>query len=280
MFYIHLLRVKCETLPQAQLFTTDQAPVEIITESLRSKPTADVGRGSEWHIGNVEFVADGGISFAMGRTQAVKSPQFDSNTHDFLEEEAMRAPFAFGVFDTKNQVCGIVRKAGVSQKSREIANKLQILLNSSGISAASNREITVEPIGDPIGFIEEIRNADAVIRFSFTVSRPNPADVNRLIQKPAEEFTELSNGSKAKVEVEGENLDKDVIEDVAKAVASVGEHASASVRQPSGGRPKVIHLGGNPVVESISPKNNESVFEAILKGARKAYSRVRERTAN
>ncbi|OAN66903.1 hypothetical protein A7X12_09800 [Sphingomonas sp. TDK1] len=249
--------------------------MDVITKSFQAKPTADVGRGSEWHIGNVEAIKGGGIAFAMGRTQAVTTPQFDWRTHDFLEEEAMRAPFTVGVFDQDTQVCGIIRKSGVSQNINEIGMKLARLLNSTPYPRDSNSQIVVEPIPDPINFIEAIHSAAAVTRFSFTVSRPNPHDVNRLIQGPAKEFTEKSGGEKTKIEVEGADLDRDLIEDVAKAVAADGEQAAANIKENERSRSKRIYLSGNPVIERVDPGEDKSIFEAILERARFAYRRVR-----
>ena len=107
------------------------------------------------------------------------------------------------------------------------------------------------------------------------MSRPNPQDVDRLIQGPAKEFTKQAGGDKTRVEVEGENLDKDLIEDVAKAVAADGEQAAANVRPEDGGPSKRVHLSGNPIVEAVDPEPNVSVFESILVATRRAYSRVR-----
>jgi hypothetical protein len=275
MFFIHVLRIKCELLPQGDLLRSAQEPIEIITRSFEAKPTADVGRGSEWHIGNVEAVAPDGLAFAMGRTVAVKSPQFDNVSHNFLEEEAMRAPFTVGVFDQRHQACGIIRKSGVSQSSTEIAAKLQVLLNAAPYARESNSVIIVDPIRDPMTFIEAIRTAQAVTRFSFTASRPNPPDVNRLIQRPAEEFTQAAGGERTRVEVEGEDLDREVIEEVAKAVAAVGETAAANVRPEGGGRTKRVYLSGNPVVEPVHAEKSVSLLSAILTNTREAYDRVR-----
>lgn len=275
MFHIHVLRVKCEGLPQGDLLRSSSDPAVIIKRSIEHKPTADVGRGSEWHIGNVSLLDEGGISFAMGRNKAVKTQQFDENTHDFIEEEAMRAPFTFGVFDDDLQVCGITRKAGVSQSASEIAGKLATLLNAAPFAREANSVIVVEPIPDPVNLLQAIRSAKAVVRFSFTVSRPNPLDVDRLIQGPAKEFTKRVAGERTRIETEGENLNKDAIEDVVKAVAADGEQATATIRPEKGGPPTRVNLSGNPVTERIDPDPNSSVLVAVLEGARRGYRRVR-----
>lgn len=275
MFYIHVLRVKCEPLAQADFLRSAREPTDIITRSFLAKPTADVGRGSEWHLGNIETVSPEGIGFAMGRTMAVKSSRFDNISHDFLEEDAMRAPFTIGVFDQRHQACGIMRKSGVSQSSNEIASKLASLLNAAPFARDSNMLIQVDPIIDPVGFLEAIRAASSVTRFSFTASRPNPADVNRLIQRPAEEFTQAVGGERTNVEVEGEDLNKEVIEDLTKAVASVGETAAANVRPEPGARTKRIHLGGNAVIEAVNVSQSGNIFGEILSQTREAYDRIR-----
>ena len=165
MFNIHILRVKCEGLPQGDFLREASDPTKVIVRSFQARPTADVGRGSEWHIGNVEELKSGGIAFAMGRTQAVTTPQFDEATHNFLEEEAMRAPFTLGVYDEQTQACGIIRKSGVSQSSSEIAGKLARLLNAAPFAREANCVIVVEPIPDPINFLQAIRSALSVTRF-------------------------------------------------------------------------------------------------------------------
>ena len=275
MFHIHVLRIKCEGLPQGDFLRIASNPAVIISRSIQAKPTADVGRGSEWHIGNVKPLDEGGISFAMGRTQAVTTQQFDEATHDFVEEEAMRAPFTFGVFDPELQVCGVIRKSGVSQSTSEIAGKLAILLNSAPFARDANSTIIVESIPDPVNFMQAIQSAEAVIRFSFTVTRPNPIDVDRLIQGPAKEFTQQVRGERSRVETEGSNLDKDAIGDVTKAVAADGEQAAATIRPGEGGPPRRVHLSGNPVTERIEPEPGTSVLVAVLEGARRGYRRIR-----
>lgn len=163
----------------------------------------------------------------------------------------------------------------MSQSSSEIASKLAALLNAATYARESNMRIVVDPILDPMGFLEAIRSAASVTRFSFTASRPNPADVNRLIQRPAEEFTQAAGGDRTRIEVEGENLDKDLIEDLTKAVAAVGETAAANVRPEEGARTKRVYLGGNAVVEPVEPGNSNTLLGAILNQTREAYDRIR-----
>lgn len=275
MAWMHILRVKCETLQQGDLLKPDGESVDIIRKSFENKPTAVVARGSEWHIGNVSNLNPNALSFAMGRTMAVTSPQFDPTRHDFLEEEGQRAPYTLGVFDLGTQVCGILRRPGVSQKANELAGKLATLLNASHIADGYNSAIVVDPIFDPEPFLQQLRAAALIQRFTFFVSRPNPFDVDRLIQEPAERYTEAANGKTTKIETEGENLDKGLVEDVAKAAAAKGDEASAVIRAEIGSSPKKIHLGGNPLVEPVDEKEPSGILASMLSAATSAYRRVR-----
>lgn len=274
MLYMHILRIKCELRAQGSLLSERREPSDVISDSIRATPTAQVGRGSEWHVGNVETV-DGGLAFAMRRTALITAPQFDQVAHNFREEEVERAPFTFGVFDPVTQSCGVLRKGGVSQSAREIATKLERLLNAAGMATKANSYISVDPISDPTSFLKAIGEAYAVTRFIFTVSRPNPHDVNRLIQKPAQEFTLIANGKTTKVEVDGDKLDQDVLQDTTNAVAVSGDYASADVRPKEGDRAKRIFPRGSPLLESVEDADRNSIFKNILDGTRRGYARVR-----
>ncbi|WP_156930275.1 hypothetical protein [Sphingomonas jaspsi] len=276
MVFIHVLRVKCEPLEQSDFLAKQLDSVEVISQAIKAKPTADVGRGSEWHLGNIqEIEKEDAVGFAMGRTAMVTSPRFDETTHDFLEEETKRAPFTLGIFDQRHQACGIIRKPGVSQNATEIAAKLQTLLNATRFPRESNAKIIVDPVRDPTSFIEALQTASAVTRFSFYASRPNPHDVNRLIQRPAEEFTQAAGGERTKVEVEGEDLDRQVLTDLSQAVAAVGETATANVRPEPCARTKRIHLAGNPVSEPVAIDDARGLLFRMLEATREAYDRVR-----
>ena len=54
--FVHLLGIKCEPIDQPDMFVRPMKPSDIISRSFRHKPTANVGRGSEWHLGNIEVV--------------------------------------------------------------------------------------------------------------------------------------------------------------------------------------------------------------------------------
>lgn len=277
MLWIHLLRVRCEQNKQPDLFVKPREPSDVILDALHSTPQAPVARGAEWRIAKPEFVSGGGLGFKMGRTAALKVPQFDSVSRDFIEAEVQSAPYTFGVFDPETQACGIVKKTGVSLSAKEIATKLEKLLNSTSIPAMAGCQIVVDPIPDPDDFIKQLRSASEITKFRFTATFSNPFDVQRLIQKPAEEFTEAAGGEVTTVEVHGKNLNPELLEDLTRGVVSTGDEAAASVRQTANGRAKRIHLKGNPVQEPIEEQDTvKSLYAAVFVATRSAYNRVRK----
>lgn len=274
MIWTHLLRIRCEPLQQTSLFSSPKAPSDVIVEAIQAAPTAHVGRGSEWHIARPELIDDDAIGFKMGRLTEVTVPQYDSFAQDFYEAEAERAPYTFGVFDTKTQSCGVMKRQGVSQNAHEIASKLEKLLNSSAAPEKAGFRIVVDAINDPEDFIHALDSADSIIKFSFTASFPNVFDAQNQIQLPAEQFTKAVGGTQTTVEVKGENLEKDILEDLARGAAATGEQAAATIKQ-SGKKSKRIYLRGSPVQEPIEAEPSSSIYTALKSATIKAYHRVR-----
>lgn len=203
MHWLHIARIRCEPQQQISMFETSREPTAVITDAILARPTANVGRASEWHIGASEKISGDGVAFQMGRVQAISSPQFDSEAHSFFESQAERAPYTVAVYDQRHQVCGIIKKSGVSQSPTEICAKLERLLNSTRFPLESGFRILVDPLVDPTDFLEQIRKSARVTKFSFTAGFENPFDVEGLIQRPAEKFNQLVGGEQTKVEVEG-----------------------------------------------------------------------------
>ncbi|TDW63258.1 hypothetical protein EDF57_106218 [Novosphingobium sp. PhB55] len=272
----HVLRIQCERLAQSELFEIERTQAEVISIAIMKRPSAFVRRNVEWHIGAPENIEDGGVVFQLGRVQSVNAPQFDDVRHAFFEADSETAPFTWGVFDKKTQACGILKKSGVSLNPSEIAAKLEQLLNASGVPAESGYTIYVEVIPDPESFVESLFSAHKVVRFSFTARYENAFDVSRLIQRPAEEFNELVGGKETTVEVKGDDLNRQVLEELTRGVASVGEAASAMVRAEPQSRLKKVFLRGTPLFGEFMWSNEKiSPFEIMLHTLRDTYNRMR-----
>ncbi|MGF7148485.1 hypothetical protein FHS96_002113 [Sphingomonas zeicaulis] len=274
MLLMHILRVRCEKNPQGTFFEESRDPAEIIVDAIKAMPMTNVGRGSQWHIAKPEDVS-GSVGFKIGRTGAITMPKFDTESRDFVDHEVEKAPYTFGLFDPELQACGIIKKDGVSIRVNELAGKLERLLNSTPYPNAAGVRIVVDPIHDPSDFISLLRSSHQIIKFSFTASFPNPFDVESLIQGPAEKFTEAAGGKSTKIEVEGEDLNVELLEEVTRGVASTGDEASATVKPKAGEPSKRIHLDGNPLLERLPNEAMSNLYDTMRERVQDAYLKIR-----
>ncbi len=277
--WLHVLRIRCEDVVQSDLFAEDRRADEVISDAFRAHPAAEVGGGSEWHIAATESFAEDAIAFQIGRVQSVTTPQYDDQRQRFYEAEGERAPYAHGVFDPRIQVCVIEKKSSVTAKAPEVASKLQKLLNNPSFAQKAGFRIVVDELRDPEGFIEQIHNADRVTRFQFVAEFENPHDVYKLIHEPAEQYNEVIRGDKTTVETRGNDLSKDVVEEMARSAASVGDPASATVVDKGHSKGRTIYLRGTPLLEKLNlPDGLDGLKVRMLDALRSAYKRLRHPT--
>ncbi|SEM55574.1 hypothetical protein SAMN05192583_0614 [Sphingomonas gellani] len=167
---------------------------------------------------------DNGIFFALGREAVVKSQQFNEGRREFEEVEQAQTPFTVGVYDKEAKAAGVLVRPGVSLSRREIATKVQYLLESVGLAQQYNMQIVVDPIPDPQGFIEILLSASRVTRFEFDFSVPNPPDDEKFVQRPLKEHEKRIGATEGKAVLEGPSLDADELVDLTRAVAAEGDH--------------------------------------------------------
>lgn len=275
MSFIHLLRCKAEPLPQIDAFRTTGVSSAVVAESFLARPTAQVPRGAVWHIGNATEIPDGGIFFALGREAVVKSQQFNEGKREFEEVEQAQAPFTVGVYDKETQAAGILIRPGVSMSPREVATKVQHLLESVGLAQQHNMQIVVDPIPDPQGFIEILLSASRITRFEFDFSVPNPPDDEKYVQRPLKEYAKRVGAVEGKAALKGPSLDANELADLTRAVAAEGDQATASVERTPGSGIEKVGLNLNPLKEAVEPQAHEGTADAILRALRRAYKRVR-----
>lgn len=275
MSSIHLVRCKAEPLPQGDAFALSKPSTEVVADCFLQRPTAKVPRGAVWHIGNSVEIGDGGIFFALGREAIVKKQQFHEGRREFEEVDQEQAPFTVGVYDTVTQAAGVLVRPGVSLSAREIAKKLQVFLESTGVARQYNTKIVVDPISDPLDFIQVLKNASRVTRFEFDFSLPNPPDDEKYIQRPLKRFGQMVGATDGKASLKGPRLDTDLLVDLTRAIAAEGDDATANVEMVPGGGIERKSLTHNPVKEPVEAEVHEGTGPAILRAVRRAYRRIR-----
>lgn len=133
----------------------------------------------------------------------------------------------------------------------------------------------MDEITDPEDFIAYLHKALAISKFWITFSKPNPFDVNKDFIEPMGRLLRESNGEKGKTELEGESLNPDKLEALARSAASTGDNAGAWL-VPSQTETKVKkHLKGNPVMLKQEDLSDDDQKRNLLERIRTLYHKIR-----
>lgn len=272
----HLFRLKLVRAPQAHLFEdTTSSPAEIIKTAIMEKPSKEIREGNDWHIGNIEEVGTNGLLFALGRVTKSIKEKYDEETGNFLDIEDEHAPYTYVFLDLEHQVCAIAHKTRISQKVNSAARNLAKLLAETDIAKESKFTFDIPELNDPSEFVEQVKKAFSIKEFSISFSPPNPWDVEKDYHGPMENLLKASNGSSGATKINGEQLDNDVIGELAASAASTGNKASAKIQIEENGPTITKKLGGNPATLSETELVTEDEKQSFLLRIIEAYKSIR-----
>lgn len=276
MLTFYLYRLKIERAKEESLFD-DKArnPGEIILSAIEELPR-EVRKGQTWRIGNLQKVPNNAIFFALGRITQTTHPLYDEEKKDFIEEQFEEAPHTYVVIDLEYQVCAIAQRTKTAPTVRSIASNLQKLLNSSSSSELEHLIFTLSIINDPERFIDLLRKAIRITSFKITFSPPNPFDVEKQFHLPMEELLKATAGSKGETSIKGEDLDANILEDLARSAAATGNDATASIKPRINAKTETKYLKGNQVTISVDEISTVSEIESLAEKIREAYKNVRK----
>lgn len=277
MLEFELFRVKVFALDQRSLFAANQFnPSLALLATINKTPSYEIRKGYTWHIGNVQNIDDFGVYFALGRTTKTTRSLYDEGTRRFVEVAEETAPFTHVLCDTTREVCGIAKQHELAPTAAGIARQFETLLNASVTGDPSTGyRFEVSAIRDPADFLEQIRAAFAVTRFMVGFSLPNSFDIEEDI-KAVEEYAKVARARKGALQVTGPDLDKAVIEAVARSSAASGNEVKASIRTSKNARPVQRSIKGNPAsLKESGDVTTDQQKRGILSGIRELYGRIR-----
>jgi hypothetical protein len=270
-----LFRIKVLGTEQTSLLWPAMTKAGLILEMISGRPSLELRKDHTWHIGNPVRLDDSGMYFRIGRITKTILERFDSVTGDFLEEPFEEAPYTHAFVDLDLEVAGIAAKSRLAPTAVGIANKLQEILQRSEPARLRRLDIEVEPIVDPDDFIQQLRDAYAITRFSVTFGRPNPFDVNQDFQGPLERFLNEASGETGRATISGKNLKSGPLEEIARSAAATGQDATASLRTSKGSKPVKKRLRRQPAAVAVEDLNGEVDKDQFVAEMRKAYSAIR-----
>ncbi len=277
MLTFQLFRIRVELPSQPDLFNDSPSRRVILERAIGEKPSEELRHGFVWHIGNLIRIDPDALYFALGRTTISIVERYDEERRDFLVEPFESAPYTHVVLDERNQVIAIAGKSRLAPTIRGIAAQFQKLLNSSAAARDSRARIRVDEISDPEDFISILRTAYSVEQFSVTFRRPNPFDVEEDFHRPLEKLLQESDGEVGKTTISGENLNAEVLAEVARSTAATGDDAAAKLRMTQEEHLVRRKLKGQAVTLAEEGLDTDGQKRNFLGRLRDAYSRVRHR---
>lgn len=271
-----LFRVKFIKPNQKSFLHTDLTPGELFLKTLAERPSAELRKGYRWHIGNLKYFSETTGYFAIGRTTNSKIEVFDDQSGDFVEEELEESPYTHCVFNAEIGFVGIAKKMPLGQTAKGLAARIQQLLATGQAIAENEINVEIVPIPDPEGFIKILASAYRVFRFSATFRGPNPFDADAYFQRPLAVYLNAAGGDKGKTSIQGEDLDREVLQEVTRSTAATGNEASARIVKSRSQRPMTINLKGDPVKRVYEESLHNP--EVVLADLTNIYHRIRNDT--
>ncbi|MBX3418854.1 MAG: hypothetical protein KF851_14710 [Pirellulaceae bacterium] len=240
---------------------------------MKERPSSKLNVGRTWHIGNIkEFGPDSGY-FAFGRTTRATNTKFDDETGNFVNEDFQTSPYTHVVFNSKIGFLGIAHNHRLARSAIGISKKLQLVLGQTGVVRSNDVEVVISPISDPQSFLNTIANAYRVMRFTAHFTGPNPFDADEYFQRPLSVYAASANASKGKAQIDGENLRKEVVTEVARSTAASGNKASARVKRTKSQAPVTIGLKGEPIKRRFDEDSHDP--KAVINELTSVYKEVR-----
>jgi hypothetical protein len=268
-----LFRAKFIKPSQTSLLHTDLAPRDLFLLALKERPSGELRKGYIWHIGNIQYFSETAGYFAVGRTTKSTIEKFDKLTGDFVEEELEESPYTHCVFDARIGIIGIARKASIAPTAKGVAARIEQLLSMSRVIIENDISVEIAPIPDPEGFLRALATAYRVTRFAATFRGPNPFDADEHFQKPLSVYLSSANGEKGKAQIQGNDLNREVLQDVTRSTAATGNEASASIIKGQSQKSITINLKGDPVKRRYD--EDEHIPKTVLADLINLYHRVR-----
>lgn len=211
-------------------------PSEILKETILAFSRAEFSKEATWRIGNVQVINGEGIYLRLGKTSKSTLEIFENGK--FQDQIFETAPYTHVVIDLKYEICAIAKKTKLAPKTKTIANHFKRLLNKSVKAKELGVEFNIDEIKDPQDFIFYLKTAYAVSKFRLTFKRPNAWDVSKDFIEPLQKGLAEVDGTQGTVEVKGQELNVETLEELTRSVASTGDTAIAWLQLEAGAKKK------------------------------------------
>ena len=267
-FVLHRLKIERRFVPFSIHAEDDFTSAQVISSAINENLARTLRARQTWRIGNVEDI-DGNLFFYLGKLKRYDRDKFNEENNQFFHGLETEAPYTFVAIDTEFQICGIAKNPALAPRISGISKNLAKLLDLSE-TANGRLHFSIDQIVDPVEFLALVENAGRITNFEMTFGQPNPFDVDLQFHKPIEELCKAIKAKKGKIAVEGEDLNKDTIEQVVRSSSSTGHKARMKIASPDRSKPEIRHTDGDPMIVRVE----EDEFGDI-EGKRRFFDRLR-----
>jgi hypothetical protein len=275
MIRFQLFRLRLFKNPTLFNYNVDR--IELLKEVIYSRPSAEIRKGYWWHIGNVNNLDNDGAYFALGRTTKSIVEMYDLETRNFVVDEHSESPYTHTYIDFPYQILAIAYKPRIAPYTKTIAKQLEKLLNTRENLKREDVTCDIAPLNDPRDFITHLNVAEIVQSFTAEVTLPNPFDAHEDFEVPYQNFVRASEGLKGKAVVQGEDLKREVIIEVAQACAAAGNDASARMKDTKQSRFRTRRLKGRAVTLDYDENDHDEFQSSFMKAIRETYKGITEK---
>ena len=241
---------------------------------INERPSAELRKGYWWHIGNVDTIDNRGAYFALGRTTKSIVELYDIETRNFIVDEHAESPYTHAYIDFPLQVLAIAYKPRLAPYTNTIAKQLEKMLNFQEALRRADVVADIAPLNDPRDFLTHIKVASVVQSFTAEITLPNPFDSHEDFEKPYQKFVKATEGYKGKAMVQGNDLNREVIGEVARACAAAGNDASARMKDTEQSRFRTRRLKGRAVTLDYDDKDPDESPKSFLDAIRETYKAI------
>lgn len=236
---LHLFTVKVEALP---LFASERTTSsrDLLDQALHEHLWYRDGWGRSWYLGDLEEIGQRGRHFRIVLVRDDEATDFDEEAAVTIETEQRQVDYSDVVLDLETQVAGISFDRALGYKVETVASRLASLLSQSKAIDPELYRIRVNPVPDTRDFVARVRDADRVTTVTFWFGLPNlpqTESARRGLQSLAAE----ANGNGGRAVIQGPDLDRQAIADIAAESAQVSEDVSVRV-EDADGEGETIHM--------------------------------------
>jgi len=277
MLEFQLFRIRVlYTLPLFKDAT--KIPSEILKETVSAFSDVPFSKDAIWRIGNVHPINEDGVYLRLGKTTKSTLEVFEDGS--FRDQVFETAPYTHVVIDFNLEVCAIAKKPKLAPRTTTIARRFRLLLNRSDKARELGVEFEIDEISDPRDFIFYLNKAFAVSKFEVTFRRPNAWDANEDVIKPLQRVLDELGGEQGKTEIKGKELKTEILEELARSIASTGDEAAAWLQMKKGEKKVKKVLKENPVYLRYEDLVDDETIRGFLARLKNRYSEIRRNNIN